>query len=54
MEVPCCGGMVEAVKTAILNSGKLIPWRRVTLTEEQYLKILNKLKEYHSRLLKYY
>ncbi|HHT56796.1 ATP-binding protein [Herbinix luporum] len=34
MEVPCCGGMVEAVKTAILNSGKLIPWRRVTLSTE--------------------
>ena len=26
MEVPCCGGMEHAVKTALQNSGKVIPW----------------------------
>lgn len=26
MEVPCCGGIVNAVKTALLQSGKMIPW----------------------------
>lgn len=26
MEVPCCAGIVNAVKNAIINSGKLIPW----------------------------
>lgn len=26
MEVPCCGGLVNAVKEAIIKSGKLIPW----------------------------
>jgi ferredoxin len=40
MEVPCCGGLVNAVKTAMLNSGKMVPWQVVTvrtngeLTEE--------------------
>lgn len=27
MEVPCCGGIVNAVKTALLQSGKMIPWQ---------------------------
>jgi len=27
MEVPCCGGIVNAVKNALLNSGKLVPWQ---------------------------
>lgn len=31
MEVPCCGGIVNAVKTALLNSGKLIPWNVITI-----------------------
>ena len=26
MEVPCCGGIVHAVKNALINSGKMIPW----------------------------
>lgn len=26
MEVPCCGGIEHAVKTALQNSGKVIPW----------------------------
>jgi len=31
MEVPCCGGIEYAVKTALRNSGKMIPWQVVTL-----------------------
>lgn len=31
MEVPCCGGMERAVKTALNNSGKIIPCQVVTL-----------------------
>lgn len=34
MEVPCCGGIVHAVKTALLNSGQIIPWRVVTLSTD--------------------
>ena len=26
MEVPCCGGLEHAVKTALQNCGKMIPW----------------------------
>lgn len=32
MEVPCCGGLEEAAKTALQNSGKFIPWRVVTVS----------------------
>lgn len=32
MEVPCCGGLEAAVKRALLNSKKAIPWQVVTLT----------------------
>lgn len=32
MEVPCCGGIEFAAKTAIQNSGKFIPWRVVTIS----------------------
>lgn len=31
MEVPCCGGLVAAVKQALINSGKMIPWRVVVI-----------------------
>ncbi|NLI13564.1 ATP-binding protein [Pelotomaculum propionicicum] len=34
MEVPCCGGIVNAVKQALTNSGKMIPWRVVTVTTD--------------------
>lgn len=27
MEVPCCGGIVNAVKNALTASGKMIPWQ---------------------------
>ncbi|MGI5970775.1 MAG: ATP-binding protein [Oscillospiraceae bacterium] len=32
MEVPCCGGIENAVKTALQQSGKFIPWQIVTLS----------------------
>ncbi len=31
MEVPCCGGIVNAVKTALIQSGKMIPWSIVII-----------------------
>lgn len=31
MEVPCCGGIVHAVKNALINSGKMVPWNVVTI-----------------------
>lgn len=31
MEVPCCGGLVSAVKDALAASGKIIPWRAVII-----------------------
>ena len=31
MEVPCCGGIENAVKNALKRSGKFIPWRVVTV-----------------------
>ena len=34
MEVPCCGGIENAVKTALQNSGKFIPWRVVTIATD--------------------
>lgn len=32
MEVPCCGGIEYAVKTALQRSGKMIPWQVVTIS----------------------
>jgi ferredoxin len=32
MEVPCCGGIEQAVVNALRNSEKMIPWRVVTLS----------------------
>ena len=34
MEVPCCGGMENAVKKALQNSGKFIPWQVVTISTD--------------------
>ncbi|MEA4940863.1 MAG: 4Fe-4S binding protein [Christensenella sp.] len=31
MEVPCCVGIERAVQTAMINSGKMIPWQVVTI-----------------------
>lgn len=32
MEVPCCGGIENAAKRALQESGKFIPWRVVTIS----------------------
>ncbi len=34
MEVPCCGGIEHAAKTALQKSGKFIPWRVVTISTD--------------------
>jgi hypothetical protein len=38
MEVPCCGGIENAAKRALMKSGKFIPWRVVTVTTDGRLK----------------
>ena len=40
MEVPCCGGIEFAVKKALLESGKQIPWQVTTISTDG--KVLNK------------
>lgn len=32
MEVPCCGGLENAVKHALKNSGKVLPWKVATIS----------------------
>ena len=34
LEVPCCGGLEHAAKTALQNSGKFIPWQVVTISTD--------------------
>lgn len=34
MEVPCCGGLEHAAKTAIQRSGKFLPWQVVTISTD--------------------
>ncbi len=34
MEVPCCGGLENATKAALQNSGKFIPWQVVTISTD--------------------
>ena len=34
MEVPCCGGIENAAKKAILDSGKFLPWQVVTISTD--------------------
>ena len=34
MEVPCCGGIENAVKRALQSSGKFIPWQVVTISTD--------------------
>ena len=34
MEVPCCGGIEQAVITALKNSGKFLPWQVFTLSTD--------------------
>ena len=37
MEVPCCAGIENAVKTALQNSGKFIPWHVAIVTVDGQL-----------------
>ena len=34
MEVPCCGGIENAAKKALISSGKFIPWNVVTISTD--------------------
>lgn len=34
MEVPCCGGIEQAVRQALMASGKLIPWQVVVVSTD--------------------
>lgn len=34
MEVPCCGGIVSAVKNAMLKSETIVPYREVTISTD--------------------
>ncbi len=34
MEVPCCGGIENAAKQAILKSGKFLPWRVIVISTD--------------------
>jgi len=34
LEVPCCGGIENAVKMALQSSGKMIPWQVVTISTD--------------------
>ncbi len=34
MEVPCCGGIEQAAKTALQKSGKFIPWQVYTISTD--------------------
>ena len=34
MSVPCCSGIENAVKEALINSGKMIPWRVVVISTD--------------------
>lgn len=34
MQVPCCGGIENAVKQALINSGKMIPWQVVVISTD--------------------
>lgn len=34
MEVPCCGGIVNAVKNALIDSRKMVPWNIVTISTD--------------------
>ncbi len=38
MEVPCCGGIVSAIKTAMLQSQTIIPYKEVTITIDGAIK----------------
>jgi hypothetical protein len=34
MEVPCCGGIENAARTALQDCGKMIPWQVFTISSD--------------------
>lgn len=34
MQVPCCGGIENSVKQALINSGKMIPWQVIVISTD--------------------
>lgn len=38
MEVPCCGGMIQAVKAAMLKAQCIVPYSEVTITTDGRIK----------------
>ena len=34
MEVPCCSGIENATKNALMKSGKFIPWQIITISTD--------------------
>lgn len=34
MEVPCCGGIENAVKQSLISSGKMIPWQVIIISTD--------------------
>jgi len=38
MEVPCGGGIENAVKTALKDCGKMIPWQTATISTDGELR----------------
>ena len=39
MEVPCCSGIENAVKKALVASGKFIPWQVITITTDGRISV---------------
>ena len=37
MEVPCCGGLENAAKRALMASGKFLPWQVVTISTDGHI-----------------
>jgi hypothetical protein len=37
MQVPCCGGIENAVKRALQNSGKMIPWQVTVIAPDGHI-----------------
>lgn len=38
MEVPCCGGMIQAVRTAMLNAKCIVPYSEITISTDGKIK----------------
>ena len=38
MEVPCCGGIENAVKQALIKSTKMIPWQVIVISTDGQIR----------------